>query len=242
MALAAAGVAAAAVVLSLTAAAVLRSTRAAPLGARPRVSPPQAPDVALVLGGDAERERRAAALLAGDEQEAASASPASTLSPKGWAALPVVVSSGHGDAEEVFLAAGVHPSRLTVDHDAVDTVSNMTSASVRRALGLDRSGLYRHVAVVTSSYHARRARWVARAALGGRGHAYTAVALHGGAAHHGGGPGLEPWWRCARDAARAWAWAGAGLDLSVLGLLVHPERFTARRRRSRPAGGSQGST
>jgi hypothetical protein len=127
----------------------------------------------------------------------------------------VRLSSAHGGAHAAFLAAGVAAARLSADESATDTVTNFTtSLAPLRAAGA------RHVAVLTSAAHARRAAAVAALTLGAGGVGTTVFALHDASLAP-----PESWARCARDAARAAAWALTGLHGGAAGRLLHPERF-----------------
>ncbi len=175
------------------------------------------------------RERTAAALLSGAAPPAACLAPRShaAASPPprvAWTALPVLISSAHGGARAAFVAAGVAPRRLLVDERATDTVTNFTTAA---ALLTSRGA--RHVAVLTSASHARRAALVATVAFGASGLGATVIPLKDGADDVAADAAVpqqqESLARCARDGARALAWALTGLHGGAFGRVAHPERF-----------------
>jgi uncharacterized SAM-binding protein YcdF (DUF218 family) len=177
------------------------------------------------------RERTAAALLSGAAPPSACLAPprrrgrgaTSSVPPRNvtWMTLPVLVSSAHGGARAAFLAAGVAPARLCVDERATDTVTNFTTAApLLSARGA------RHVAVLTSASHARRASAVAALAFRAAGLGATVVALKDGTDDaDDAAVEEESLARCARDAARALLWALTGVHGGALGRWAHPERF-----------------
>ena len=114
-----------------------------------------APQLILVLGGDVERERAAAALARRD-------------------GLPVLVSGGSNPeyAQWQFDQQGVAAGRVQLDYRATDTLSNFTSVvdELRRSQ-------VRHVLLVTSSDHMNRALLVGRLVAGSRGIALTPVSV-----------------------------------------------------------------
>ena len=116
----------------------------------PSLPPPQ---LILVLGGNADRERVAADLARRD-------------------GLPVLVSGGSNPeyAHWLFEQQGLDQGRVQLDYRATDTLSNFTSVvdDLRRAK-------VRHVLLVTSSYHMDRALLVGRLVAGSRGIALTPV-------------------------------------------------------------------
>lgn len=117
---------------------------------------PPPPQMILVLGGDADREREAARLARED-------------------GLPVVVSGGTNPEYARWLfeqREGVPPSRLRLDYRATDTLTNFTSLAddLRRAR-------IRHALLVTSSDHMQRAMLVGRIVAGSRGIHLTPVAV-----------------------------------------------------------------
>jgi uncharacterized SAM-binding protein YcdF (DUF218 family) len=109
---------------------------------------PPPPQLILVLGGDVDRERHAAALA----QELG---------------LPVVVSGGSNPEYAHWLfeqRQGLPPGQVQLDYRARDTLSNFTSL----VDDLQRSRI-RHALLVTSSDHMDRAMLVGRIVAGSRG-------------------------------------------------------------------------
>jgi uncharacterized SAM-binding protein YcdF (DUF218 family) len=109
---------------------------------------PPPPQLILVLGGDVDRERHAAALA----QELG---------------LPVVVSGGSNPEYAQWLfeqRQGLPPGQVQLDYRARDTLSNFTSLvdDLRRAR-------IRHALLVTSRDHMDRAMLVGRVVAGSRG-------------------------------------------------------------------------
>jgi uncharacterized SAM-binding protein YcdF (DUF218 family) len=109
---------------------------------------PPPPQLILVLGGDLDRERHAAAL-------------AEELG------LPVVVSGGSNPEYAYWLfeqRQGLPPGQVQLDYRAQDTLTNFTSLvdDLRRAR-------VRHALLVTSSDHMERALLVGRIVAGSRG-------------------------------------------------------------------------
>ncbi len=106
------------------------------------------PTVALVLGGDAQREEFAA--------QFATAHPD----------LDVWISSGANPeyATWVFQKSQVPLERLHLDYRAVDTVTNFTTL----VDDFERLGI-KSVYLITSDYHMRRANTIAAIVLGSRG-------------------------------------------------------------------------
>ena len=64
-----------------------------------------------------------------------------------------------------FVAAGIARARVHMDDRATDTVTNFTTL----VADFQRRGL-RHLYLVTSDFHMRRAKWIADIVLGSRGH------------------------------------------------------------------------
>jgi uncharacterized SAM-binding protein YcdF (DUF218 family) len=106
------------------------------------------PQVILVLGGAPERENYAAQFALEHPE------------------LPVWVSSGSNPeyTEWVFAQAGIDPSRLYLDYQAGDTVTNFTTLADEFKANQIKS-LY----LITSDYHMRRAQIVGTIVLGSRG-------------------------------------------------------------------------
>jgi uncharacterized SAM-binding protein YcdF (DUF218 family) len=148
---------------------------------------PPPPQMILVLGGDADREKVAARLARHD-------------------GLPVVVSSGTNPEYARWLfeqREGVPPSRLQLDYRATDTVTNFTSLvdDLRRAR-------IRHALLVTSSDHMQRALLVGRIVAGSRGIHLTPVAVPCGDRCR-----IESRRRVWGDGLRALIWVVSGLDV-----------------------------
>ena len=118
----------------------------------PWMPPPQ---MILVLGGDVEREKQAAALARQSN-------------------LPVLITGGSNAeyARWLFAGQGVDEQKLQLDYAASDTLSNFTTVVDR----LRRKGI-RHLLLVTSSDHMDRALLVGRVVAGSRGIHLTPVAV-----------------------------------------------------------------
>lgn len=89
-------------------------------------------------------------------------------------ALDVWVSSGSPPQEACprFRAAGISAKRVHLDYQAVDTLTNFTSlVDDFRRLGV------RHVYLITSDFHMRRAKAIATLVLGSQGIAFTPIAI-----------------------------------------------------------------
>ena len=144
------------------------------------------PQLILVLGGDADRERVAADLSRRD-------------------GLPVLVSGGSNPeyAEWQFGQQGLDQGRVQLDYRATDTLSNFTSVvdELRRAK-------VRHVLLVTSSDHMNRALLVGRLVAGSRGITLTPVSVPCGELCHP--EGRRKVWG---DGLRAALWVLTGRDL-----------------------------
>ena len=114
--------------------------------------------------------------------------------------LPIWVSSGSpkGYAELVFAKAGVDASRVHLDYQAVDTVTNFTSlVDQLKAKGI--SSVY----LITSDDHMRRARVIGEIVFGSRGIALKPVPVSSGREP-------EPIEKAIRDGARALLWVTTG--------------------------------
>jgi uncharacterized SAM-binding protein YcdF (DUF218 family) len=114
------------------------------------------PEIILVLGGESTRERFAAELAQIDPT------------------LEVWVSSGllPGDALPIFRAAAISDSRVRLDYQATDTVTNFTTLLPKL-----KQRQIRHLYLVTSDYHMPRANAIAAIVLGSQGIAFTSVAV-----------------------------------------------------------------
>jgi len=89
-------------------------------------------------------------------------------------ALDVWVSSGSPPQEACprFRAAGISAKRVHLDYQAVDTLTNFTSlVDDFKRLGV------RHVYLITSDFHMRRAKAIATLVLGSQGIAFTPIAI-----------------------------------------------------------------
>jgi uncharacterized SAM-binding protein YcdF (DUF218 family) len=126
--------------------------------------------------------------------------------------LPIWISSGspRDYTEQVFLDAGVNLDRLTLDYQAVDTVTNFTTiVDTLRQQGIQ------SVYLVTSDYHMRRARIVGEIVLGSRGIDVKPVSVPSNQPS-------EPFSKVLRDGSRAVLWVttghtGAGFHRSLAG-------------------------
>ncbi|MDP8963033.1 MAG: YdcF family protein [Cyanobacteriota bacterium] len=110
--------------------------------------------------------------------------------------LPIWVSSGSPKdyAQRIFAKAGIKKSRVHLDYQAVDTVTNFTTLVDRFQFeGINR------VYLITSDDHMRRARVIGDIVLGSRGIALKPVPVPSGRKP-------EPTEKCLRDAARAMLW------------------------------------
>ena len=140
------------------------------------------PDAILVLGGATERERFAAKFAAQHP------------------GLPIWVSSGspRDYAKRVFAKAGIDKSRVHLDYQAVDTVTNFTSLVDKfQAQGID------SVYLITSDYHMRRARVIGEIVFGSRDIKLMPVPIPTGKSP-------ESTKKCLRDGARAILWVTTG--------------------------------
>ncbi|XHX77896.1 MAG: YdcF family protein [Stenomitos frigidus ULC029] len=146
------------------------------------------PQAILVLGGMPQREDFAA--------EFARQHPA----------LPIWVSGGspHEYTESVFEEAGISLTRLYIDRDAVDTVTNFTTlVDTFQARGIH------SVYLITSDYHMRRARIIGELVFGSRGIDLKPVPMPSDQA-------TEPLAKAIRDGARAILWLTTGRTGSSL--------------------------
>lgn len=146
------------------------------------------PQAILVLGGTPQREDFAA--------EFARQHPD----------IPIWVSGGSPPeyTESVFEDAGISLSRLYIDRDAVDTVTNFTTLVDKfQARGIH------SVYLITSDYHMRRARIIGELVFGSRGIAFKPVPLPSDQA-------TEPLSKAIRDGARAILWLTTGRTGSTL--------------------------
>ena len=88
--------------------------------------------------------------------------------------LPIWISGGtpRSYAERVFARAGIDRSRLHLDYQAVDTVTNFTTlVDEFQARGIN------SVLLITSDYHMRRASIIGEIVLGSRGIEFKPVSV-----------------------------------------------------------------
>lgn len=116
------------------------------------------------------------------------------------ASLDVWVSSGRPaeEARPIFRAAGIPASRVHLNYEAVDTVTNFTSM----VDDFHRLQI-RHVYVITSDYHMRRAKAIATLVFGSQGIAFTPIAIPTEQPS-------EPWLFALLDSGRALVWILTG--------------------------------
>jgi len=159
--------------------------------AKPSLNSPQKTaqkQAIFVLGGAAERERFAAKFA------------------QKHPGLPIWVSSGSPEAyaRKIFARAGIKKSRVHLDYQALDTVTNFTSlVDVFQTQGIG------SVYLITSSDHMRRARVIGEIVFGSRGIGLKPVPVPTQRAP-------EPPEKCLRDGMRALLWLGANsTDASV---------------------------
>jgi uncharacterized SAM-binding protein YcdF (DUF218 family) len=114
--------------------------------------------------------------------------------------LDIWVSSGTEPelARPIFQAAGISESRLHLDTRAVDTVTNFTSLvkdfKIRRI---------HHLYLITSDFHMRRARAIAKIVLGSQGITFTPVRIPSKKSK-------ESIFRIVRDSGRSFMWIVTG--------------------------------
>jgi uncharacterized SAM-binding protein YcdF (DUF218 family) len=146
------------------------------------------PQAILVLGGSEQREKFAAQL--------ARQNPG----------LPIWISGGspRSYVRKIFAKAGIDSSRLHLDYQAVDTVTNFTTlVDELQACGIKK--LY----LITSDYHMRRARIIGQVVLGSRGIDFTTVSVPSERSP-------ESMNKAIRDGARAVLWVVTGHTGSTL--------------------------
>jgi len=115
-------------------------------------------------------------------------------------ALDVWVSSGSPseEARPLFRAAEIPAQRVHLDYQAVDTLTNFTSlVDDFKRLGV------RHVYLITSDFHMRRAKAIATLVFGSQGVAFTPVAIPTDQPP-------EPWLFALLDSGRALLWLLTG--------------------------------
>jgi uncharacterized SAM-binding protein YcdF (DUF218 family) len=140
------------------------------------------PEGILVLGGQPHREAVAARLA--------------RLQPE----LHTWSSSGLGPdlAYPIFDALGIDRDRITLDYQAVDTVTNFTTL-----VKTFQQQHVHHLYLVTSDYHMPRAQAIATIILGSHHIAFTPVAAPSSRA-------AESPFRIGRDMVRSWIWLTTG--------------------------------
>lgn len=140
------------------------------------------PDAILVLGGSPDREKFTAKFA--------------HEHPK----LPIWISSGSPReySEWLFSEAGIDLNRVTLDYQAVDTVTNFTTLVDR----LHEQGI-RSVYLITSDYHMRRAQVIGEIVLGSRGIQIKPVSIPSNQSE-------EPLSKAIRDGGRAILWITTG--------------------------------
>ena len=146
------------------------------------------PQAILVLGGATQREKFAAEFALQHPQ------------------LQIWISGGspRAYAQRMFTKAGIDNSRLHLDYQAVDTVTNFTTlVDELQAHGIKK--LY----LITSDYHMRRAAVIGQIVLGSRGIDFTPVAVPSGQSP-------ESIKKSIRDGARAMLWLVTGHTGSTL--------------------------
>lgn len=151
------------------------------------------PQAILVLGGAVEREHYAAEFAYHNPE------------------LEVWVSSGTNPeyADWLFRQADVAPTRIHLDYQAVDTVTNFTTL-VDELKGHRVNSIY----LITSDYHMRRATIIGQIVLGRHDIAFRTVSVPSE------DPRPEPIARGLRDGARAIWWVITGQTGSSLGQLL----------------------
>jgi uncharacterized SAM-binding protein YcdF (DUF218 family) len=121
--------------------------------------------------------------------------------------LPIWVSGGSPNqkyTERVFAKAGIDRSRLHLDYQAVDTVTNFTTLVDE----LQDRGI-KSVYLITSDYHMRRAQIIGEIVLGSRGIDFQPVSVPSERSP-------EPIEKAIRDGARAVLWVATGHTGSTL--------------------------
>ena len=121
--------------------------------------------------------------------------------------LPIWISGGSPNqkyVEWVFAKAGVDRSRLHLDYQAVDTVTNFTTlVDEFQTRGID------NIYLITSDYHMRRAQIIGEIVLGSRGIEFQPIAVPSKRSP-------EPIEKALRDGARAVFWVITGRTGSTL--------------------------
>lgn len=149
----------------------------------------QPPEALLVLGGAIEREEFAANFA--------------RVHPD----LEIWVSGGSNEeyAQWIFSQAGIDLSRVHLDYEAVDTVTNFTTlVDELKSQGIE------SVYLVTSDDHMLRARAIGLIVLGSRGISFQPLAVPSGRSP-------EPIEKVIRDGVRSILWVTTGYTGSSLG-------------------------
>jgi uncharacterized SAM-binding protein YcdF (DUF218 family) len=119
--------------------------------------------------------------------------------------LEIWVSSGTNPTKtrKIFKAAGIPQERLHIDCRAIDTVTNFTSLVADFE---ERN--FKHLYLITASYHMQRAKAIAAIVFGSRGIVVTPVPIYHQRPDSGHPP--ESLLRTFRDSARATFWLLTG--------------------------------
>jgi uncharacterized SAM-binding protein YcdF (DUF218 family) len=134
--------------------------------------------------------------------------------------LDIWISSGMRPelARPIFKAAGIPESRLHLDTRAVDTVTNFTSV-----VKDFKNRRIHHLYLITSNFHMRRARAIAKIVLGSQGITFTSVYI----------PSKKPKesiFRVIRDSGRSFMWILTGrTGASLNPKLPHPHQVLKRK-------------
>lgn len=120
--------------------------------------------------------------------------------------LPIWVSGGSPKeyARNLFAKAGVDRSRLYLDYQAVDTVTNFTTL-----VGEFQKRGIKKIYLITSDYHMRRAETIGQIVLGSRGIDFTPISVPSKRSP-------EPYNKTIRDGGRALLWVLTGRTGSTL--------------------------
>lgn len=153
------------------------------------------PEAVLVLGGSADREA-AAAHLAHQQPD-----------------LLVWVSKGEKylDSVRIFSTAGIHFSRVHLDYQASDTVTNLTTTVAQF-----QQQQIKHIYLLTSAFHMRRAKAIAFLVLGSRGIAYTPFIIPSDRP-------AESNFKVVRDGVRSLLWLTTGHTGEQIGAALKPD-------------------
>ena len=119
---------------------------------------------------------------------------------KSYPSLPIWVSTGQPrlKTNRIFQEAGIDSTRVNLDYQAIDTVTNFTT------LVKDfKQQNYQHIYLITSDFHMSRAKAIAFIVLGSHGIAYSPITIPTTRSP-------EPKTKVTRDAARAVIWLITG--------------------------------